>query len=197
MANEAICDEAMARCRSLIDRAEELSMKDPLAMSLATVDGAGCPSVRMVLLREFDERGFVFYTNAESRKGEQLAHNPRAAICLYWEELREQLRAEGVVERVSDQQSDAYWSSRSRVSQLAACASRQSHELRQRQLLGDDVARLDREYAGQDVPRPNFWYGFRLIPIRIEFWTGRDGRMHERTLYERDGQRWIRKLLYP
>ena len=197
MSNDVYCSEALAHCRTLFDQAEKLPLKEPLAMSLATADAAGRPSVRMVLLRGFDERGFVFYTNAESRKGQQLAGNPRAALCFYWEELREQLRAEGVVEKVSNAENDTYWSTRSRLSQLAAVASRQSHDLRDRQYLEEEVQRLDREYAGRDVPRPEFWYGFRLIPDRIEFWTGRDGRMHERTLFERDGDEWTRRLLYP
>ena len=197
MSDDVYFSEAMARCRTLFDQAEKLPLKDFLAMSLATADTAGRPHVRMVLLRGFDERGFVFYTNAESRKGQQLAGNPQAAICFYWEELREQLRAEGVVVKVSNAESDAYWSTRSRLSQLAARASRQSRDLRDRQILEDEVQRLDREYASRDVPRPDFWYGFRVVPDRIEFWTGRDGRMHERTLYECDGDEWTRRLLFP
>ncbi len=196
MSNDICFKEAMARCRTLFDQAEKLLRKDPLAMSLATVDAAGRPSVRMVLLRGFDERGFVFYTNSESRKGQQLASNPQAGICFYWEELREQLRVEGVVEKVGDTESDAYWETRSRLSQLAAKASKQSAVLSDRQLFEDEVQQLGREFPGA-VPRPDLWYGFRVVPDRIEFWTGREGRMHERTLYERGVDHWRQTVLYP
>ena len=196
MSNDICFKEALARCRTLFDRAEKLPRKDPLAMSLATVDAAGRPSVRMVLLRGFDERGFVFYTNSESRKGPQLASNPQAGICFYWEELREQLRVEGVVEKVGDTESDAYWETRSHLSQLAAKASKQSAVLSDRQLFEDEVQQLGREFPGA-VPRPDLWYGFRVVPDRIEFWAGREGRMHERTLYERGVDHWTQTVLYP
>lgn len=196
MSNDICFKEALARCRTLFDQAEKLPRKDPLAMSLATVDAVGRPSVRMVLLRGFDERGFVFYTNSESRKGQQLASNPQAGICFYWEELREQLRVEGVVEKVGDIESDAYWETRSRLSQLAAKASKQSAVLSDRQLFEDEVQQLGRKFPDA-VPRPDLWYGFRVVPDRIEFWVGREGRMHERTLYERGVAHWTQTVLYP
>ena len=197
MGGEEFFQEAIARCHSLFEQASQLAVKEPMAMSLATTDRNGQPSVRMVLLRGFDERGFVFYTNADSRKGHQLAENPRAAICMHWDDLREQLRAEGTTQKVDDVQSDQYWSSRPRLSQLAAIASLQSEVLHERKLLEDEVDRLDEMYAGQDVPRPDFWYGFRLVPDRIEFWSGREGRLHERTLYTLVDGNWSGSLLYP
>ena len=189
--------EAIQRCQTLFERAKTLNVKEPMAVSLATVDPLGQPSVRMVLVRGFDQRGFVFYTNGDSRKGRELTHNPRAALCFYWDEIREQIRVEGSVTQIADEESDAYWVSRPRLSQLAAVASKQSQVLQDRQDLADQVAELDRKYGNRSVPRPDYWFGYRLVPHRIEFWTGREGRMHERTVYEESEQEWISYLVYP
>ena len=197
MDRDIIYVEAIQRCHTLLNRAEELKLKDPLAMSLATVDRNARPSVRMVLLRGCDERGFVFYTNSLSKKGQDLSENPSAAICLYWEELREQLRAEGDVEIISNEETDAYWSRGNRLSQLAACASRQSEVLNDRQEYEQLVDELDRKYAGNSVLRPSHWFGYRLVPRRIEVWIGREGRMHERTSYEQTHDGWKMEMLFP
>ena len=197
MSKFELYNEAIERCRSAFDRAQQLGLQNPLAMSLATVGSDGVPSNRMVLLRGFDERGFVFYTNSESRKGQQMAKDPVAALCFYWEGLNEQIRVEGTIAKVSEQENDAYWESRPRLSQLAARASRQSNVLDNRQDYYDTVATMDREFADNSVPRPSFWYGYRVIPNRIEWWVGRDGRMHERTVYEKTEGDWERYMLYP
>ena len=197
MSRDAIYQQAIDRCRVLFDRAQELGLKNPLAAALGTTDAEGRPSVRIVLLRGFDERGFVFYTNSESRKGAELAENPRAALCFYWETLYEQLRVEGNIEKVDDEESDAYWSTRSRSSQLAARASKQSGVLDDRKTYEDLVAGMDREFAGRNVPRPDYWFGYRIVPDRIEFWLARDARMHDRTVYEMTAQGWKTYLLYP
>lgn len=197
MNNIATYREAIQRCRELLERAQAVDLSEPMAVSLATVDVDGQPSVRMVLLRGFDERGFVFYTNSQSRKGRELDLNPRAALCFYWDALREQLRVQGKAERVSDEESDTYWEKRPRLSQLAAVASRQSEILEDPQILVDRVAELERQYENGPVPRPDHWYGYRVVPSRIEFWTGRDGRMHERSIYEDSGQGWTSFFVYP
>jgi pyridoxamine 5'-phosphate oxidase len=166
-------------------------------MALATVGADGRPSVRMVLMRGFDERGLKFYTNINSRKGRDLALNPHAAVCFHWEPLRRQVRFEGFVERTSDEDADAYWATRPRDSRIAACASDQSQLLADRRTLTDRVAALEAKYAGNEVPRPEFWGGYRLIPDRIEFWHGRPARLHDRDVYERREASWTYGLLYP
>ncbi|WP_049782089.1 pyridoxamine 5'-phosphate oxidase [Micavibrio aeruginosavorus] len=171
---------------------------DPNAMALATVDGDGMPSVRMVLLKDYDQRGFVFYTNGESRKGNALTANPVAGFCIHWKSLRRQIRAEGRVERVSDAESDAYFHSRSRESQLAAAASDQSRPLDHYSALETRVKTLEELYDGTaDIPRPAHWGGYRIIPTRIEFWQDGPHRMHHRVAYTRDGDDWVRSMLYP
>ena len=197
MNNIATYREAIQRCRELLERAQAVALSEPMAVSLATVNVDGQPSVRMVLLRGFDERGFVFYTNSQSRKGRELDLNPRAALCFYWDALREQLRVQGKAERVSEEESDTYWEKRPRLSQLTAVASRQSEILEDPQNLVDRVAELERRYENGPVPRPDHWYGYRVVPSRIEFWTGRDGRMHERSIYEDSDQGWTSFFVYP
>jgi pyridoxamine 5'-phosphate oxidase len=170
---------------------------DPAPVALATADREGRPSVRIVLLRGADQRGFVFHTNYTSRKARELAENPHAAICVHWHALEEQIRIEGTVERLDGAESDAYFASRPRGSQLGAWASRQSAPLAARETLEREYRALEQRFAGGDVPRPPFWGGFRLIPARIEFWFGRADRLHERVLYVREGQGWTTTVLYP
>jgi pyridoxamine 5'-phosphate oxidase len=166
-------------------------------VALATADRDGRPSVRMVLLRGADERGFVFHTNYTSRKARELTENPHAAICVHWHAIEEQIRIEGAVERLEDAESDAYFSSRPRGSQLGAWASRQSARLASRETLVEEYRAIEQRFAGGIVPRPSFWGGFRLIPARIEFWFGRADRLHERVLYVREGGQWNAETLYP
>ena len=170
---------------------------DANAMALATADGAGRPSVRMVLLKGHDERGFVFYTNLDSRKGVELTANPRAALLFHWKSLRRQVRIEGDVEPVSDKEADAYFASRGRDSQLGAWASDQSRPLASRAVFESRYEELRARFEGGDVPRPPRWSGFCVVPERIEFWSDRAHRLHERRLFERSENGWREGLLYP
>jgi pyridoxamine 5'-phosphate oxidase len=197
VSSDALYLEAIGRFQQLLERARQLPIKEPTAVALATVDASGDPSVRMVLLRGMDERGFVFYTNNESRKGRNLADNPRAALCFYWEQLEEQVRVEGVVSPVSKEEADVYWDTRARSSQIGAWASLQSNSLESREVLQDRVARYTREFEGRPVPRPAHWTGYRLAPRRIEFWKSQPARLHERWVYETNGSSWTKRMLYP
>ena len=171
---------------------------DPDAMALATADSEGRPSVRMVLLKAHGPDGFVFYTNLGSRKGGELAANPHAALAFHWKSLRRQVRIEGPVEAVADHDADAYYTSRSRDSQISAWASDQSRTLDRRETMEARFADLARRFEGQPVPRPPHWAGFRVRPVRIEFWTDGEHRLHHRRLFEReDGGGWTESLLYP
>jgi pyridoxamine 5'-phosphate oxidase len=169
----------------------------PEAVALATADTSGSPSVRMVLLKGHDARGFVFYTNSRSRKGGELAANPRAALLFHWKSLRRQVRVEGPVEPVGEGEADAYFASRARESQLGAWASDQSQPMASRDLFETRYLALAAEHEGRDVPRPPHWWGYRVAPDRIEFWEDRAHRLHERRLFVRDGQGWSESLLYP
>ncbi|MGQ0560071.1 MAG: pyridoxamine 5'-phosphate oxidase [Sphingosinicella sp.] len=170
---------------------------DPDAMTLATVDAAGQPSARIVLLKGHDARGFTFYTNSLSRKGEELAGNPRAALLFHWKRLRRQVRIEGPVAQVSADEADAYFATRSRESQLGACASDQSRPLASRAAFEARYQSLVAEHEGREVPRPPHWLGYRVAPERIEFWSDRAHRLHERRLFTRSEGRWAESLLYP
>ncbi|ARS29541.1 pyridoxamine 5'-phosphate oxidase [Sphingomonas sp. KC8] len=170
---------------------------DANAMAIATVAPDGQPSLRMVLLKGHDPRGFVFYTNLESRKAGELGTTPRAALLFHWKSLRRQIRIEGTVERVSDAEGDAYFATRSRDSQLGAWASDQSRPLPDRATFEARYEAMVARFAGQDVPRPPHWSGFRVVPDRIEFWQDRAHRLHERNLYVRDGNDWTTGMLYP
>ncbi len=169
---------------------------DPNAVALATATPDGIPSLRMVLMKGADERGFSFFTNAESQKGEELGENPRAAMCFHWKSLRRQVRIEGSVTELPSFEADRYFHSRPRLSQLAATASQQSRVLSSREFLVSRVKELDAEFP-REIPRPAYWKGFVLCPERMEFWKSREGRLHDRLLYTRDGTGWRKQLLFP
>ena len=170
---------------------------DPAPVALATADAQGRPSVRMVLLRGVDEAGFVFFTNFDSRKGRELDANPHAALCFHWPTLDEQIRVEGRVERVPDDEADVYFASRPRGSQLGAWASNQSAPLPAREVLEQQFRDVEARFQGRDVTRPPFWGGYRLVPHSVEFWYGRPDRLHDRILYTREHEGWKIGRLYP
>ena len=189
--------EAITAFREKHARTSELGVREPSAMSLATVGADGQPSVRTVLLRGIDERGFVFFTNSQSRKGVQMAGNPNVALTFYWDAWAEQVHVEGRVEVIPDSESDKYWKSRARLSQIGAWASDQSRPLYGRDEFMASVAEIEKRFEGQDVARPPHWFGYRVIPRRIELWSGREGRLHERYVYESNGKTWTKQMLYP
>jgi len=177
--------------------AQATEPNDPEAMALATADSTGRPSLRMVLMKDHGSAGFTFYTNEESDKGRDLAKNPRAALLFHWKSLRRQVRAEGPVEVVSEAEADAYFATRGRESQLGSWASDQSRPLDSRATFEARFEKAQERFAGTDVPRPPYWLGYRLTPERIEFWTDRPHRLHERRLFTRSGSGWDESLLYP
>jgi pyridoxamine 5'-phosphate oxidase len=176
---------------------QDSDLTTPTAVTLATADGDGHPTARMVLLKGFDEHGFVFYTNNESRKGGAMSANPRAALCFYWAPWGRQVRVEGAVEVVSDEEADAYFASRPKDSQIGAWASAQSRPLEGRFALEKEIARYAAKYAIGKVPRPPHWSGFRVAPERIEFWEEGAFRLHDRLVFSRNGDGWARQRLFP
>lgn len=182
-----------------LEEAKASEINDPNGVALATADAAGFPDVRMVLLKGADERGFVFYTNLESVKGRELAENPRAALCFHWKSLRRQVRVRGTVSAVTPEEADEYFASRHRDSQIGAWASRQSRPLETRFVLEKEVARYAAKFGLGKVSRPPHWSGFRIAPLRIEFWRDRPFRLHDRLLFERDAPDggWRTSKLFP
>lgn len=182
-----------------LKEAEASEVNDPTAMALATVNAEGRPSLRMVLLKGCDESGFVFYTNFESRKGEELLANPNASLLFHWKSLRRQIRVEGRVEVVSNEEADAYFASRPRVSRIGAWASKQSRPMKGRFEFEAEIARYTAKFGAGDIPRPDFWSGFRLIPDYFEFWRDRKYRLHERKTFELvdDSAGWKTHEIYP
>lgn len=182
-----------------MEAAKKSEPNDPNAMALSTADADGFPDVRMVLLKDVDARGFVFYTNTESAKGLQLQENARAALCFHWKSLRRQVRVRGSVSPVSDAEADAYYASRARDSRIGAWASRQSRPLESRFALEKAVAGYAARFNFGDIPRPDFWTGFRIAPVHIEFWRDRAFRLHDRMVFDRseENARWTVSRLYP
>ena len=191
--------DPMALFRAWLAEAGVSEPNDPDAMSLATVDADGLPDVRMVLCKGIDERAIAFYTNSQSAKGRELQAAPRAAALFHWKSLRRQVRFRGAITPVSAAESDAYFASRARISRLGAIASRQSRPLADRATLEAAVADLEKRYAGEDIPRPAHWHGFRLTPSEIEFWADGAFRLHDRVLFSRAAPDapWIGQRLYP
>src|SRR4249919_2152124 len=189
----------LATFESLLAEAKASVDPEPTAMTLATVDPAGQPSARTVLLKDVDARGFVFYTNYESRKGAQLLAEPRCALLFHWRWLRDgvQVNVQGSASRVEDAEADAYFASRPRASQAGAWASLQSQELDSRQTLEERLRAVESEYEGRPIARPPHWSGFRVAPVRVEFWYGERHRLHEGHLHEFADGRWQERMLYP
>jgi pyridoxamine 5'-phosphate oxidase len=195
-----IPQDPIGRFQSLLRDAMALDRRvlpEPTAFALATVSDDGQPAVRILLLKAVDERGFVFYTNYESRKGRELLAHPQAAMCFHWQPLERQVRIEGTTTSVCDGEADAYFASRERGSQLGAWASRQSEPMEHPGALDERVREFARRFDGTDVPRPPHWSGFRLVPARIEFWHNMPSRLHERLVYTREGDGWRMDVLYP
>ena len=182
-----------------LKEAHDTEVNDPTALSLATVDADGMPNVRMVLLKGLDDRGFTFYTNFGSQKGSELQSHPKAAMCFHWKSLRRQVRIRGNVEVVSDAEADTYYATRPRGSRIGAWASKQSQPLEGRFALEKAVAEYTAKFAVGDIPRPDFWSGFRVLPTSIEFWHDRKFRLHDRIVFKRDGlsSPWTKTRLYP
>jgi pyridoxamine 5'-phosphate oxidase len=189
--------DPLAQFRRWYDEAEAAGVRAPEAMALATATSGGAPSVRMVLLKGADERGFAFYTGYVSRKGAELDSNPRAALLFYWDPLGRQVRIEGSVDRVSEEEADAYFATRPRGAQLAATASRQSSVLANREEIDLRVAELDRDHVSDEVQRPAHWGGYRLVPDTYEFWQHREDRLHDRLRYLRTDGAWTIERLSP
>jgi pyridoxamine 5'-phosphate oxidase len=176
---------------------ENKEIIEPTAMCLSTVDENSIPSSRMILLKKYDERGFCFFTNLTSRKAKQLEQNQNVALCFYWGVLSKQIRIEGKVEPVSKEEADDYFLSRRRGSQIGAWASKQSSEMKNWQEFEDRIQKFEKEFAEKEIPRPDFWSGFRVVPSRIEFWTEGEFRIHKREVYLNSGDSWEVKNIYP
>jgi pyridoxamine 5'-phosphate oxidase len=193
-----ICEQALKKLHELRAEVRALGLVDPDAATLSTVDTYGRPSSRTILVKQVDARGFVFFTNFNSRKGRQLLANPNASICMFWQQLRQQVLIDGEAQPIDDDAADQYWRTRTRDSQLAAWASHQSEPLSDRALLTERMAAAKEKFRDlHEVPRPLHWSGFLLVPRRIEFWRVGWSRLHERVCYEHSDTGWERHLLYP
>jgi pyridoxamine 5'-phosphate oxidase len=192
-------DEPLGLFAAWLKDATTSEPRDPTAMTLATVDADGLPNARMVLLKGTDERGFVFYTNMDSQKGRELDAHPKAALVFHWKSLNRQVRVRGAVERVSDAEADAYFATRPKQAQIGAWASKQSAPLERRLAFEKAVARYAVKYAISEVPRPPYWSGYRIVPLRIEFWHDRPFRLHDRIEFQRESLSapWSKTRLYP
>ncbi|WP_437730330.1 pyridoxamine 5'-phosphate oxidase [Sorangium sp. So ce1335] len=190
-------NDPLVLARDLLELRQTTEPTDATAMTLATADASGRPSARMVLLKGIDDRGFVFFTNYASRKAAELEANPFAALCIHWAKAAEQIRVEGRVERIGEAESDAYFATRPRGSQIGAWASRQSAPLPSRERLIERVDEIEARFEGRPVPRPAFWGGYRVVPERVELWRGQESRLHDRVVYLRDGDGWRVERLYP
>ena len=193
-------NDPITHFQSWLSEAEKSEPNDPTAVALATADSNGMPNVRMVLLKAADQQGFVFYTNFESAKGDELVVNPQAALCFHWKSLRRQVRVQGSIEVVADQEADDYFASRAKDSQIGAWASQQSRPLENRFALEKAVARFAAKHALGAVPRPPYWSGYRLVHEKIEFWTDKPFRLHDREVFYRDlrsDNGWRKEKLYP
>jgi pyridoxamine 5'-phosphate oxidase len=180
-----------------LKEAQEKELEYAEAMSLATASKSGMPSVRIVLLKALDDRGFVFYTNLTSRKGLELAENPNAALCFHWKSLNKQIRVEGSISAVADDEADEYFASRPRASRIGAWASKQSQPMKDRFEFEKRITKYTTKFKFGYVPRPDFWSGYRLKPSRIEFWHEKTFRLHDRNIYFADGDAWRKEQLYP
>ena len=193
-----ICEEALQQLDELMVEVRALGLTDPSAATLSTVDTYGRPSSRTILVQRFNASGFVFFTNFNSRKGRQLLANPNASICMFWQQLRQQVLIDGEAHAVDDADADGYWRTRTRDSQLAGWASHQSEPLPSRAVLNERVKGAKEKFRDlHEVPRPLHWSGFLLVPRRIEFWRAGWSRLHERVCYEDSDNGWERQLLYP
>lgn len=193
-----VTEDPIAFFRDWMAEARGNELNDSNAMSLATVDSDGMPDVRIVLLKDISDAGFSFFTNLQSTKGRQLAAHPKAALCLHWKSLRRQVRMRGTITRVSEAEADTYFASRAAQSRISAIASDQSRPLLDRAMFEQRIAEVSEVYGdGPDIPRPEFWGGFRLAPTEIEFWQDQAFRMHDRLRYTRDGDGWTTTRLYP
>ncbi|AKK20521.1 pyridoxamine 5'-phosphate oxidase [Candidatus Liberibacter africanus] len=182
-----------------MQEAQDSEFKDPHAVVLATYDYHGFPNARVVLIKHFDQDGFVFYTNSQSSKGKEIIENPKVSLCFYWKNLGRQLRVRGLVEKYCDRESDNYYASRPRESKIGAWASKQSQKMEHFGDLQESVQRYSSLYEGKEIPRPVWWYGFLIRPLSIEFWTEKPYRLHERIVFSREKftEKWTRSLLYP
>ncbi len=194
---EEFGDNPLTIFQNWLQEAEKNEINDPEAMALATADKNGQPSVRIVLLKGFDDRGFCFHTNFESCKGQDLLENPSAELNFYWKSLRRQIRISGTIEKTADKDADAYFATRSRESRIGAWASSQSQPLAHYEDLEKRAAELEKKFEGKDVPRPPYWGGFRLKPTRIEFWLAHPHRLHKRFVFEKKGNIWKATWLFP
>lgn len=196
-AGEFLATSPFAQFRAWMAEAEKSEPNDPNAMSVATTTADGRPSVRIVLLKGVDDRGFVFYTNKESRKGDELARSPNAALLFHWKSLHRQIRIEGTVENVTDAEADAYYATRQRISRLGAWASQQSRPLADRSVLEERLAEMERRFP-DEIPRPGYWSGYRILPDSFEFWQDMPYRLHDRTVYRPSAEgKWTQAKLYP